>query len=234
MGADTSFVVVQLRGESDMSGTEAEMIKGWLREQPQLLHADPELLSELGLRVDSANVVDFGPKALAKAKAHGSAEANARRELESLAKANFAAQAHTHGAVLDLLEARNPSDLGRRMDELSTLRFGLVGAVTALEEPGRVPAGWMVLQPGGVDSLMNGGRMARLGQLKSAFPLFGDRAPVVRSVALARIGPWTPQRSGLIAFGSPDPEGFTPQMGAELVGFLARVAERLVERWQIL
>lgn len=217
-----------------MSGTEAEMIKGWLREQPQLLHADPELLSELGLRVDSANVVDFGPKALAKAKAHGSAEANARRELESLAKANFAAQAHTHGAVLDLLEARNPSDLGRRMDELSTLRFGLVGAVTALEEPGRVPAGWMVLQPGGVDSLMNGGRMARLGQLKSAFPLFGDRAPVVRSVALARIGPWTPQRSGLIAFGSPDPEGFTPQMGAELVGFLARVAERLVERWQIL
>lgn len=217
-----------------MSGTEAEMIKGWLREQPELLHSDPELLSDLGLRVDSANVVDFGPKALAKAKAHGSAEASARRELESLAKANFTAQAHTHGAVLDLLEARNPSDLGRRMDELSTLRFGLVGAVTALEEPGRVPAGWMVLQPGGVDSLMNGRRMARLGQLKSAFPLFGDRAPVVRSVALARIAPWNPQRSGLIAFGSPDPDGFHPQMGSELVGFLARVAERLVERWQIL
>jgi uncharacterized protein YigA (DUF484 family) len=234
MGAHTSFFVAELDWERVMPGTEAEMIKGRLRAQPELLHSDPELLADLGLRVDSANIVDFGPKALAKAKAAGSAEADARRELESLAKANFTAQAHTHGAVLDLLEARNPSDLGRRMDELSTLRFGLVGAVTALEEPGRVPAGWTVLQPGGVDALMNGGRLARLGQLKSAFPLFGDRAPVVRSVALARIGPWTPQRSGLIAFGSPDPDGFTPQMGSELVGFLARVAERLVERWQIL
>jgi hypothetical protein len=217
-----------------MSGTQIEMIKGWLREQPELLHSDPDLLSDLGLRVDAANVVDFGPQALAKAKAAGRAAATARRQLESLAKAHFAAQAQTHGAVLDLLESRNPSDLGRRMDELATLRFGLVGAVTALEEPGRAPAGWVVLQPGGVDSLMNGGRMARLGALKSAFPLFGDRAPVVRSVALARIGPWTPQRTGLIAFASPDPEGFTPQMGAELVGFLARVAERIAERWQIL
>jgi uncharacterized protein YigA (DUF484 family) len=135
--------------------------------------------------------------------------------------------------VLDLLEARNPSDLGRRMDELATLRFGLVGAVTALEEPGRVPAGWTALQTGGVDSLLGGNRMARLGVLKNAFPLFGDRAAVVRSVALARIGPWSPQRVGVIAFGSPDPEGFTPQMGSDLVGFLARVAERIAERWQI-
>ncbi len=36
----------------------------------------------------------------------------------------------------------------------SLLRFGLVGAVTALEEPGRVPAGWIALQSGGVDSLL--------------------------------------------------------------------------------
>jgi uncharacterized protein YigA (DUF484 family) len=56
---------------------------------------------------------------------------------------------------------------------------------------------------------------------------------VVRSVALARIGPWSPQRVGVIAFGSPDPEGFTPQMGSDLVGFLARVAERIAERWPI-
>ena len=79
--------------------------------------------------------------------------------------------------MLDLLEARNPSDLARRMDELATLRFGLVGAVTALDEPGRVPAGWTTLNEGGTDSLLGGPRMARLGQLERAFPLFGDRAP---------------------------------------------------------
>lgn len=216
-----------------MPSTEADDIKTALRAQPELLHADPDLLSALGLRVDAANVVDFGPAALAKVKQAGERDAAARKAIESLARANFAAQAQTHGAVLDLLEARNPSDLGRRMDELATLRFGLVGAVTALEEPGRVPAGWIALQAGGVDSLLGGNRMARLGVLKNAFPLFGDQAAVVRSVALARIGPWTPQRIGVIAFGSPDPEGFTPQMGSDLVGFLARVAERIAERWPI-
>ena len=216
-----------------MPSTEADDIKTALRAQPELLHADPDLLSALGLRVAAANVVDFGPAALAKVKQAGARDAAARKAIESLARANFTAQAQTHGAVLDLLEARNPSDLGRRMDELATLRFGLVGAVTALEEPGRVPAGWIALQAGGVDSLLGGNRMARLGVLKNAFPLFGDRAAVVRSVALARIGPWSPQRVGVIAFGSPDPEGFTPQMGSDLVGFLARVAERIAERWPI-
>jgi hypothetical protein len=216
-----------------MPSTEADDIKTALRAQPELLHADPDLLSALGLRVDAANVVDFGPAALAKVKQAGERDAAARKAIESLARANFAAQAQTHGAVLDLLEARNPSDLGRRMDELATLRFGLVGAVTALEEPGRVPAGWTTLQSGGVDSLLGGNNMSRLGKLSRAVPLFGDRADVVRSVALARIAPWTPQRAGVIAFGSPDPEGFTPQMGSDLIGFLARVAERIVERWQI-
>ena len=31
-----------------------------------------------------------------------------------------------------------------------------------------------------------------------------------------------------------DPEGFTEDMGAELVAFLARVVERTAERWPIL
>ena len=42
------------------------------------------------------------------------------------------------------------------------------------------------------------------------------------------------RREALIAFGSKDPEGFTPDMGAELVNFLARVVERTAERWPVL
>ena len=37
---------------------------------------------------------------------------------------------------------------------------------------------------------------------------------------------------GLMGFGSGDPEGFTPDMGPELVGFMARVTERLAGRLQ--
>ena len=39
-----------------------------------------------------------------------------------------------------------------------------------------------------------------------------------------------------VAFGSPapDPEGFSHDMGAELVAFVARVVERTAERWPVL
>ena len=43
-----------------------------------------------------------------------------------------------------------------------------------------------------------------------------------------------PSRQGLLAFGSADPEGFTEDMGTELVAFLARVVERTAERWPLL
>ncbi|MDB5428359.1 MAG: hypothetical protein JWR43_2334, partial [Phenylobacterium sp.] len=43
-----------------------------------------------------------------------------------------------------------------------------------------------------------------------------------------------PSRQGLLAFGSTDAEGFTEDMGTELVAFLARVVERTAERWPVL
>ena len=50
------------------------------------------------------------------------------------------------------------------------------------------------------------------------------------------IRPFSDEKSlqGTAAFGSTDPEGFTPEMGAELVAFLARVVERTAERWPLL
>jgi uncharacterized protein YigA (DUF484 family) len=53
-------------------------------------------------------------------------------------------------------------------------------------------------------------------------------------MALVRLALWEPSRQGLLAFGSADPDGFTADMGAELVSFLARVVERTAERWPVL
>ena len=46
--------------------------------------------------------------------------------------------------------------------------------------------------------------------------------------------PGEPPRPALCAFGSLEPEGFTPAMGCELAAFLARVVERMAERWPVL
>jgi uncharacterized protein len=148
---------------------------------------------------------------------------------------NFAAQAQTHGAVIDLLEARNHADLARRVADLAHLRFGLACGVVALEGPGRTPAGWRSLVEGQVDLILDGGqKLQMMGFHAPALGLFGDQAEAIRSMALVRMAIWEPARQGLLAFGSKDPQGFTADMGAELVSFLARVVERTAERWPIL
>ncbi len=216
------------------SGWGPDEVRRFLSDNPQFLREDLALLAELGLKPDAANVVEFGPAALARVHEAHKRESRARKYLEATARANFAAQAQTHGAVIDLLEARNHADLARRVDELAQLRFGLIGGVVALEGPDRTPAGWRVMPEGGIDLVIGHHRVARMGFQPTALGLFGERAPLVRSMALVRMAIWEPARDGLLAFGSGEPEGFTAEMGAELVAFLARVVERTAERWPVL
>ena len=211
-----------------------KLVSAFLRENPGLIREDAALLEDLGLWIKAANVVEFGPAALARLSAAKTREKAVRRELEATARANFAAQAQTHAAVVDLLEARNHADLARRVDDIARLRFGLIAGVVALEAPGAAPAGWRLLGPDGAIKLLGPNGLARMGPPEAARGLFGDLGPDVGSVALARMAIWEPARQALLAFASPDPQGFTGEMGAELVAFLARVTERTAERWPVL
>jgi uncharacterized protein YigA (DUF484 family) len=211
-----------------------EAVRRFLSDNPDFLKDDTALLAELGLKPDAANVVEFGPAALARVHEAHKRESRARKHLEATARANFAAQAQTHGAVVDLLDARNHADLARRVDELAQLRFGLSAGVVALEGPDRTPAGWRVMPEGGIDLVIGHQRVALMGFQPTALGLFGERAPEIKSMAMVRMAIWEPARNGLLAFGSTDPDGFTEDMGAELVAFLARVVERTAERWPVL
>jgi hypothetical protein len=75
---------------------------------------------------------------------------------------------------------------------------------------------------------------ATMQVLRGRLGLFSDKLDQVQSMAIVRLALWEPSRQGLLAFGSADPLGFTPDMGTELVSFLARVVERTAERWPIL
>ena len=223
------------QGGIEEARLEPASVRRFLSDNPEFLTGDDGLLGELGLRVAAGNVVDFGPAVMARVHAAHQREATQRREVEATARANFSAQAQTHGAVVDLLEARNPSDLARRVDQLAQQRFGLAAGVIALETEAHPPAGWKRLVEGQVDMILGGPqRLARMGIAPTALGLFGERAETVRSVAMVRLAMWEPSRQGLLAFGSADEAGFTEDMGAELVAFLARVVERTAERWPIL
>lgn len=214
-------------------------IRAWLQANPQTLLDDRSLLEEIGLKPHGRNVVEFGRAALTRLEEVAEREADARKRIEAVARANFAAQTQTHVAALDLMEARNPSDLSRRLDAAAQGRFGLVGAAIALEKPGGVPFGWKALEAGGVDALLGEHGLTWLGSNFAGLGLFGAGETPVKSVALIRMAPQfpgseAPGRHAICAFGSPDEDGFTPTMGCELVAFIARVVERTAERWPIL
>lgn len=212
---------------------EASAVRRFLADNPAFLREDHGLLDELGLKVAAGNVVDFGPAALARVHAAHQREATQRQQLEEIARANFAAQAQIHGAVVDLLDARNQADLAARLDHLAQHRFGLAAGVIALEGE-RAPSGWKLLVEGQVDMILGDHGLARMGILPTALGLFDERQGEIQSMALVRMAIWEPAHQGLLAFGSRDPDGFTPDMGPELVAFLARVVERTAERWPLI
>lgn len=214
-------------------------IRAWLQANAQILLDDRSLLEEIGLKPHGRNVVEFGRAALTRLEEVAEREADARKRIENIARANFAAQTQTHVAALDLMEARTPSDLARRLDAVAQGRFGLAGAAIALEKPGGVPFGWRGLEAGGVDALLGEHGLTWLGSNFDGLKLFGAAEAEVKSVALIRMAPQfpgagVPARHAICAFGSPEEDGFAPTMGCELVAFIARVVERTAERWPIL
>ena len=232
MSGGAGDVTEILRSESHESARDAA-IRAFLRDRPDFLHSDGELMQALGVRPDAANVVDFGPEALSRvARAHRQ-ETSVRRRLEATAEANFEAQARTHDVVLELIGARCHADLALRLDDLARERFGLAAAVIALEGPEHVPAGWRVLVGGQVDLTLGAGQAARIGVAPTALGLFGPAAEKVGSVALVRLSVGIPVRAGVLGFGAESPEAFSPDMGHELIDFVARVVERTAERWAL-
>jgi uncharacterized protein YigA (DUF484 family) len=209
-----------------------EAVRAFLTHRPEFVREDPELMQTLGVRIDASNVIDFGPAALARFEQAHRQESTVRQHLEAVARANFDAQAQTHEVVIELLGARNHADLAWRLDAVVRAGFGLLGAVLALEGPERTPAGWRPLAEGQCDLTLGRGKAMRLGVVPTALGLFGG-APEIGSVALIRLSLWEPARTGLLAFASEHDDDFTPDMGHELLDFLARVVERTAERWPV-
>ena len=219
------------------AGLHWPQVRAWLSDHAEHLLDDRALLEELGLAATGRNVVDFGRAALARLEAVAQREAGARKLIEEIARANFAAQTQTHVAALDLMEARTHVELARHLDAVAQGRFGLAGAAVAIEKPGAVPFGWKALEPGRVDALLGEDGLHWLGPNFTGLSLFGPSEGEVASVALVRMSLSAPgeslPRPALCAFGSAEDDGFTPAMGCELVAFVARVVERMAERWPL-
>ena len=221
-------------GMTTLDLSDWQAVRRHLVNHSDALLKDTALLNALGLQPKAKRLVDFGPAALTRLEARALRDFDVRRQLEMTAKANFDAQNQTHSLVLSLLEARNHSDLARRLNEEAQNRFGLVAGTIAMEDTAPVPLGWQTLDYGGVDYIIGETGLSLLGPEGACRALFGDDIKRIKSAAVLRIALWREGRPGLVAFGSDDFDGFSADMGAELVAFVARVVERVADRWPVL
>lgn len=219
----------------DTEGLHWPEVRAWLSANAERLLDDRTLLEEIGLSANGRNVVDFGRAALTKLEAVVQRETGARKQIEEIARANFAAQTQTHVSALDLMEATNHAELARHLDATCQGRFGLAGGVLAIEKPGAVPFGWKAMELGRVDALLGDDGLDWLGPNFTGLNLFGPADGEIKSVALVRMKLNLPDsdepRAALCGFGSSEDDGFTPAMGCELVAFITRVVERMAVRW---
>jgi uncharacterized protein YigA (DUF484 family) len=85
-----------------------------------------------------------------------------------------------------------------------------------------------------VDIILGEQGVVRMGETGFGALLFPNAAVPVESCALVRLALWQPASAGILCFGSSEIDAFSPDMGVELIVFIARVVERTAERWPIL
>ncbi|NVK17275.1 MAG: DUF484 family protein [Methylocystaceae bacterium] len=210
---------------------DAQAVKDYLQKNPDFFVNHPALLEvlELPARYSGDQVVDLQHEALKRLRAK-------QDVLVDNSRSNMSVQLATHEAVLAMMEARSLDEfIGIFQDEVPILldidmaAVALEGAVEAIDMSAE---GMPVLLPTGeVQKRLGDEDVQLIADVAAGDPIFGAARDLVQSVALARLYPSEAMPAGLLILGARDANTFHPQQGTELITFMARVAEILVEKW---
>ncbi len=219
----------------------AEQVATFLRRHPDFLIEHPDLLDVLtppkldrGDRVIDMQhfMVQHQRAELARLKAQ-------QKSLISTSRANLAAQARVHGAVLAIMAA---STFEQLIQVVTTDLAALIDAdvvTIAVERPSAnhvkpriAHHGVQILEPGTVAALLGTDHDVVFQSDEHADPvLFGDGAGLVRSAALIRL-PVSPKAPpGLLCIGTRKAGKFQAGQGTELISFLARALGITIAAW---
>jgi len=203
----------------------------YLKKNPDFFVRNPSVLEvmELPSRYSGEQIVDLQHEALKRLRAK-------QDLLVDNSRTNMSVQTATHEAVLAMLEARTLDEfIGIVQDELPVLLDIDMAAVAlegAVEQIDMSEDGLPVLLPAGeVQKRLGEGDVQLIASVQSGDPLFGAARDLVRSVALARLYSSDMMPTGLLILGAREENMFNPHQGTELITFMARVAEILVEKW---
>lgn len=131
------------------------------------------------------------------------------------------------GAALRLSEARSLEELAAIIRHEIPDLCGVDRAVLAIESDDlALPQAIARLEPGMLDHWLGPADTLLQSYAAPQGALFGQDAAAMRSLALLRVEPGQHQPLGVIAFGSHDPEWFTPDQATDFISFLSGIVSR--------
>lgn len=159
-----------------------------------------------------------------------------QRELIGTTRANLNSQNRIHAAVLFLLDAQSFEQLIETITTDLAVLLDLDVACLVVESNGfDTPhvhtSGVRVIEAGAIADRLGRADVVLNNDIQGDPEIYGAGAGLVRSEALIRIQVSSETPEGMLAFGSREPDTFHNGQGTELVGFLARVIERVIRGW---
>ncbi len=177
-------------------------------------------------------VIDLAARQRSKLETELARVRASNEALIALAKANLAAQAQTHAAVLAVMEAETLPALDRKLTGRVAGALSVDVVRVFIEGHALLPAG-QAIQPCAPDftHALVGGKAERLGPIDTRYAdaLYAAKASALRTEAIARLE--IGGVAGALCLASRDGEMFRPDQAADLLHFLARVLERRLAPW---
>lgn len=131
------------------------------------------------------------------------------------------------GAALRLTEARSLEELAAIIRNEIPQLCGVDRAALALESDDlALPQAAARLTPGMLDHWLGPADTLLQSYAAPQPALFAQDAPAMRSLAMLRVEAGANQPQGVIAFGSHDPEWFSPDQATDFISFLAGIVSR--------
>lgn len=215
-----------------------EDVCAYLREHPDFLVQNADLVHHLTPpSLDRGRgVVDLQAFMVERLRGEVRHLKDQQRALIGTSRANLNSQNRIHAAVLFLLDAQSFEQLIQTITTDLAVLLDLDVACLVVESNGYdtphvQTSGVRVVEPGTVSRYLGKADVVLNAAIQGDPEIYGPGAGLVRSEALIRLQVSSETPDGMLAFGSREPDTFHAGQGTELVGFLARVVERVIRGW---
>ncbi|MDD9921611.1 MAG: DUF484 family protein [Boseongicola sp.] len=224
----------------------AEDLRTRILKEPDVILSDPDVMRALiaaNERAMGGNIVDLRGVAMERLEDRLNRLEDTHKSVIAAAYENLAGTNQIHRAILAFLEPLDFESFLRCLshDVADILRVGRAKLVLESHDTTMDPslAGvsdvLSIAAPGFCEDYVGRGRAARQVTLRSINPgegtIYGNAQEWVQSEACILLDFGENRLPGMLAFGSDDPQQFSPNQGTDLLSFFGGVFERAMRRW---